>query len=241
MGKATIRILELGLARAYILRGEDGTVLVDAGTDGRGLEAGLAQAGVDPAEIVLAIVTHAHADHFGGLPWLEGLRRGLPIAIGEADADALEEGRNADLVPLGAKGRLASLLSRGDARFPSLPATLRFKGGESLSPYGLDAEILATPGHTRGSISILVPEAMDGSGRPLGPVAVVGDLVMGGFVLHARPQAPFFGSGYADIAASLRALRDRGARTLYPGHGGPLELERALRKMSRGQTPAPGA
>ncbi len=231
MRSTKIWSLELGMARAFAIRGEDGIILVDCGYNGPSLETGMVKAGIDPGKLSLVIITHAHNDHFGGLPWLSGQRKGLPVAVGTADADALERGRNADLLPLGQKGRFAARLSKGEQSFPSFPATLCFSGGESLEPYGMDAQVIATPGHTRGSISIVLPSAEDVKGKTLGCAAIVGDLVMGGFVFHGRAQAPFFASSREDIAASLDALRKRGVTLLFTGHGGPIKAEKAYRKF----------
>lgn len=61
--------------RAYLLRSPDQTLLIDAamgeidllGPDFQRLAAGLAAAGVAPADIDTAIVTHLHPEHIGGM------------------------------------------------------------------------------------------------------------------------------------------------------------------------------
>jgi ribonuclease/clavin/mitogillin len=75
--------------------------------------------------------------------------------------------------------------------------------GESrgvLGKAGFSGEILSTPGHTDDSVSLLLD---DGS-------AFTGDLTWPGMA----PE-----KSAANVDASWRSLRQRGARRIYPGHG----------------------
>lgn len=63
--------LDVGQGDALLLLGEGGeTVLVDGGSDGLALRAGLARFGV--RSIDLLVVSHAHRDHYGGLDGVIG-------------------------------------------------------------------------------------------------------------------------------------------------------------------------
>ena len=73
-------------------------------------------------------------------------------------------------------------------------------------------------------------DARDESGRALGTAAIVGDLVMGGFVLVRLPGPPFFGD-LEVIRASLALLKARGIARIFPGHGGPLDAERVWKRF----------
>ena len=240
MAKTAVCRLDLGLVNAFLLKSGGNAVLVDSGYPGSGIASRLGAFGLEAGQPRLALVTHAHSDHFGGLAGLLALMPDLKVAAGEADAEGLALGVDVDLEPFGRKGRLFARLSGAGRRKEGgqsraagrgIKADLLLQGGETLALYGLDARVLATPGHTRGSLSVFIGDAEDEAGRPLGPVAVVGDLVMGGFVLKKRPSPPFFASGLEELRSSLAILKNLGVRTLFTGHGGPLDAERTFAKF----------
>jgi glyoxylase-like metal-dependent hydrolase (beta-lactamase superfamily II) len=74
-----------------------------------------------------------------------------------------------------------------------------------LEKIGIAGEILPTPGHSADSISLLLD---DGS-------VFTGDLTHPGFVTEETAEA---------VYASWQLLRDRGAKTVYGGHGPPRPL-----------------
>jgi glyoxylase-like metal-dependent hydrolase (beta-lactamase superfamily II) len=232
MGNALLLPLRLGLVNAYLLVEGGRAVLVDGGYPGADIASALVSAGHSSPPPELAVVTHAHTDHFGGLKAYAASCPGLGIAVGAKDAAGLEQGINVDLAPFGAMGWLAGRFA-GQPK-PSgagLAPTLLFQGGESLAQFGLDAEIIATPGHTRGSLSVFIPKAVDERGMDIGAAAIIGDLVMGGFLLKSRPRPPFFASGMDELRRSLATLKSRGTEILYPGHGGPLLAKRVFARF----------
>jgi glyoxylase-like metal-dependent hydrolase (beta-lactamase superfamily II) len=75
---------------------------------------------------------------------------------------------------------------------------------------GLDLRVLATPGHTSDSVSVLVQGSPDG-----GPALLTGDTVLGrGSTVVAHPDGRL--GPYLD---SLARIRDLGSLLLLPGHG----------------------
>jgi hydroxyacylglutathione hydrolase len=100
--------------------------------------------------------------------------------------------------------------------FKSIPADFPATDGQRLNDFGVSATLLHTPGHTRGSISIVMD---DGD-------AIVGDVLMGGYIGGAfRPGKPNFHYFAEDPALAMRSLDRVLAVTrgkLHVGHGGPL-------------------
>jgi hydroxyacylglutathione hydrolase len=89
--------------------------------------------------------------------------------------------------------------------------------------------VIETPGHTPGSVSLLLP---DGD-------AVVGDLLMGGFlgglVRRSVPNTAYFQEDDHEALHSLRAVLAAGARRLWVGHGGPLSADRVATRFGLGR------
>ena len=115
---------------------EDKLTLIDTGYRGSvpHIIEYIRQLGRSPEEISLIILTHNHIDHVGGLAELKKLTRAR-VAIHKAD--------------IGQRKNLPS------ARAEDIDIPL--EGGEVLDVLG-GLEIIHTPGHTPGSISLFSPE-----------------------------------------------------------------------------------
>jgi glyoxylase-like metal-dependent hydrolase (beta-lactamase superfamily II) len=86
--------------------------------------------------------------------------------------------------------------------------------GLSLSEYGIGGQIVYTPGHTTGSLSIVLD-----SGE-----AFVGDLAMNKFPLRHSPGLPTLADDIEIVKISWRYLLNLGVHTVYPGHGEPFPI-----------------
>jgi hydroxyacylglutathione hydrolase len=97
-------------------------------------------------------------------------------------------------------------------------------GDEALSllEYGIPGKVIYTPGHTMGSVSVLL-ETGD---------ALVGDLAMNGFPLRLSPGLPSAAEDMQRVKESWKLLLDEGAETVYPGHGKPFSAEIIRRALS---------
>ncbi len=220
---ASVHILRLKLSNAYLIRGAR-PILVDAGSLGETerILAAIRGKGVEPHTLALILLTHGHLAVTGSAGELRR-RTGAPIAVHAADAEMLRMGHNAPLRPTCFTARLAAPFVQGGRGDPTQP-DLVLDGGRSLHDVGLDARVIETPGHTPGSVSLILP----------GGDAVVGDLLMGGYlgglVRRSVPNVAYFQDDDRQATRSLRAVLATGARHLYVGHGGPLSAERvALR------------
>jgi glyoxylase-like metal-dependent hydrolase (beta-lactamase superfamily II) len=87
---------------------------------------------------------------------------------------------------------------------------------QSLAEYGFDAKILYTPGHSKGSISILTDS---------------GDLFCGDMFNNIRGR--ILKSIDKDRFEKLKELR---IETVYPGHGEPFSME----QITKDQQPTLG-
>src|SRR5262249_20094955 len=164
------------------------------------LTARLAGLGYEPADVRTAIVSHLHQDHIGGLSELTGAELLL-----SADEWAELSGRAPEL-----RGFLRQHIQLPGLRWKLI--TMEAAADESLAPFTRSADVLGdgsliqlpTPGHTAGSMSLLVRRRS----RP--PLLLVGDVTYGADLLE-RGQIPGAGSRrqLAETPAKIRALQAR--------------------------------
>ena len=217
---ATIRAIPLGFDNVYVVRDER-VILVDGGQPGKfaSLVRGLRKASVAPADIGLIIATHGHWDHIGCLAEMKQYT-GAPLAMHAADRGSIEAPK--PVMPPGVTpwGRFVSALLTATL-IPRLkiPATtvdvVVPNDGMSLEPYGVHGRVLHTPGHTPGSVSIVLD-----SGD-----AIVGDLAMNRIPLRLSPGLPIFADDMALVRRSIDKVLVAGAKTIYPAHGKPFPAD----------------
>jgi glyoxylase-like metal-dependent hydrolase (beta-lactamase superfamily II) len=145
------------ISNSYVLDGGDGLVLIDTGYRGRALEA---RREVDRAarsiarDLTAIAITHAHADHTGGLAGLAA-EFDVPILAGALDAPAIRAGHSVTGEPTGILGRLMRV---GTRRMTVDPARVDILVDEGDPIPGAPAlRVIATPGHTPGHLSFLWP------------------------------------------------------------------------------------
>ena len=216
--------IQLRISTAYVLVGER-TVLVDTGSarEEEKILRGMRRFNLEPGRIALLLHTHGHTDHAGSTLALKQRLR-VPAAVHAADAPKMRAGDSRPFVPLRFSSLILSLFL--DPRFPAVEPDLLIDEGYSLTEFGLPATVLHTPGHTPGSISILFED-----GR-----AIAGDLMMGGSLggaIHPfEPGYHYFAEDLTELRRSIRKLLDRGAKTIYLGHGGPLDAARVRERFA---------
>lgn len=131
-------LLSTGRVSATAVLTDEGIVLIDALTSpadaGDVVVPGLRAVGADPAVIRHVVVTHGHADHFGGAQTLAD-RYGARVHMSPADWDLLARTGPAD-APV---------------------RDLDIADGAQLTLGGTTIELHHTPGHTPGTVSPVIP------------------------------------------------------------------------------------
>jgi len=231
MADSVIQINTGNFTNVFLIRGRTGCVLVDTGNPGKEelILKRLAELSVEPGDLRLILITHGHTDHFGSAAALQE-RTSAPVAVHALDAEALRQGIHRP-DSLQATSRLLALLMRISAlrqlaapdRVPALEPDIVFEEAWRLDDYGVAGRVIPTPGHTPGSVSVLLD-----SGE-----AIVGDMVMGRLMglLH-KPGPPPVAWDLERNWESLRQLLALSPRIVYIGHGRPFEnLSGLIRKQ----------
>lgn len=199
---------------AWALTTTDGIVVIDTLFDYAiepEIVAGLTTLGLDPRDIKYVLISHAHGDHDQGAALLQS-RYGARVVMGAADWEATLQ-RPAD-----ARGGVPKRdIAVG-------PEGLRLTLGDTT------IDVIATPGHTRGTLSYIFP-VRDG-GRTL-TVAYAG-----GTAFNFPREAGNFAIYRDSQRKMLEAARAAGATVLMSNH---TEFDRAYDRARIAQLPrSPG-
>jgi hydroxyacylglutathione hydrolase len=217
--RPAIHTIALGVCNVYVIR-DQGTIAIEGGAPNKAdlFRKGLGRIGVAPEEIGLLILTHGHWDHIGSARAIQEMT-GAAIAMHESERDCLEQ--SVMRFPPGTSPWsrfLVRLMGRFVNRITIEPARVDrvLNNGElSLADDGVAGTVLHTPGHSQGSVSVLLD-----SGD-----CIVGDLAMNGFPLRFGPGLPIFADDLDRVRQSWRSILDRGAKTIYPAHGKPFSAD----------------
>ena len=181
------------MTNCYILCDEAAKVcaVIDPGDEPKRIEAMIASSGCTP---IMILLTHGHFDHCTGVAGLLETCPELPVYIHRGD---VTDGSGGDL--------LFHRLGEKNQRY--------YKEGDKLTVGGLTLDVLETPGHSTGSVCLLV----EGQG-----VLFAGDTLFRG----SCGRCDFPGGDYRAMLKSLARLGAlEGQYTVYPGHDSATDMD----------------
>ncbi len=138
------------------------------------------------------ILTHGHGDHIGGVISLINKLK-VPLLIHEEDIDMISD----------ANMNLSNIMPSGPVE---LKADRLLKDGDIIKFGDLEAEIIHTPGHTKGGISIKIGDNL-----------ITGDTLFQGSI----GRTDLIGGDYDTIISSIKEklLIFPDHTIVWPGHG----------------------
>ena len=175
----------------YILQDEESGLMaiIDPGDDWERI---LHQVKKAEGEVKYILLTHGHYDHTTAVPDLVKALPGVQVYIHQADTN----GAGSQLFPLAAQVKDLNNYDEGD----------------TLPLGSLTIEVLHTPGHSKGSVTLKV-----------GDVLFTGDTLFCG----SCGRTDLRGGSYEEIMASLKRLGElEGDFHVCPGHDRTSTLER---------------
>jgi hydroxyacylglutathione hydrolase len=215
--------IKCAISNCYLLLG-DRPVLVDTGAPGdlKRILGALKANGVEPKQLALILLTHGHSDHAGGAAELKR-RSGAQIALHIGDAELARSGQNGVLAAQDTMGRIVRPFV--DEQFEAFEPDLLFRDGISLEPHGVKGRVLATPGHTPGSASVVLDAGE----------AIIGDVLRGSLLWPHKASPHFFCNDPELNTRSIIRLAREGLLRCHPGLFGSFpgsELHRFLATAS---------
>jgi len=223
---AKIFKLKFGINHCYIIK-DKGAIMVDSGPpkSGKSFLKKLNSLSITPDEIKLIVLTHGDPDHAGSAKEIKEIT-GAQIAIHEYDRKNLEEARNNWPPGVTTWGKITHFvlypIFMKRISFSPVKADIILHHEEfPLEQYGIKGRIIFTPGHTAGSVSVLLD-----SGD-----AFVGCLAHNVFPFTFHPVLPIYAEDIAKIKKSWDILTRQGAKMIYPGHGNPFPVEKIMKYL----------
>lgn len=205
---------------AFLLTSNAGHILIDAPLEEnvpRILD-NIRALGFSPSDIRVLLVSHAHFDHVGGAARMIEAT-GASLAVSEADAPFIRDGRN-----FGLQGNAyrAAVVSR------------TFRHLETIRVGGVELTAHVTPGHTPGCTTWSGSTSIAGERFPF--VSVCSLSVLGNYRIAGDAQTfPGQGAAYCRSLAHLRTLEP----DIFLGaHGSWFLLEDKLAALRKGNSRA---
>lgn len=210
-GQKIIRVLG-GRCNSFLISYRNRHLLVDSGRENnlKKLNNCLVDSGVTIASLAGLVLTHSHFDHAENAANIK-VRFNAPIIVHSNEAEFLKRGDNPVIHGTTLLTRLMTdLLNRKlgilTLRYKPVAGDILLDDSFDLKDWGFNGTIIHTPGHSPGSISVIVEDE----------IAIVGDAMFG--VIQGSVLPPF-ADNLQQLVESWKALLDTGCSTFLPAHG----------------------
>lgn len=205
------RILD-GRCNCFLVSFNNSHILVDAGQKGglKKLYKRFDQLGVTKDTLKAVVLTHCHFDHAENVADVKQTFN-IPVICQRDDADHLKAGTSPLIRGTFLPTRiLSALLTMSPlvrlTKYPPAEPDILVDDTYDLTEMGINGRLIHTPGHTPGSMSVILDNE----------VALVGDTMFGAFSGKILPP---FAVDEKELVNSWKKLLDTGCFTFLPSHG----------------------
>ena len=197
----------LGGSNIGVIACEGRAIMVDAGLDRSVSKKALREIEALGAHLEALMITHGHADHFGGAGWLA--ERGIPVYAPALEGVFTTHPLLEPLFLYGGAAPIAELRGKFTLAQEAVPAIEPLAPG-ALALAGLSLEIVPLPGHAPAQMGVAY-----------GEVLYCGDVVFPEETLARHPI--LFCADLDAWLETLTGLSDLPYTHFVPGHGEPVQ------------------
>lgn len=177
--------------------------------------------------IDVLVLTHTHFDHAGNASFIKKKYNPLTV-VHNNEAECLATGTNpliegTNLITRQVVKRIAMLLS-SSIKYEPCSYDIGIKNSYDLHPFGFNAHIIHTPGHSIGSVCVIIDDEL----------AVVGDTMFGVFRNSVYPP---FAADINQLLLSWRKLLETNCRLFLPSHGRERKSSLVLKDYNKRRKP----
>jgi glyoxylase-like metal-dependent hydrolase (beta-lactamase superfamily II) len=221
-----------GPVNVYLFTGKY-PALLDTGTSGTAGElwSALGKMGLDTGGLRQIVFSHGHLDHCGAARALLSTLPVKPVTVAHRDdAGAIARGYDAPLkdtmrflramgLSPGYRMRMMLLMSRARLARGGCPVTRTVSGGDILQMGDYEARVIATPGHSRGSMCLYI----ESEGLLFSGDTVIPHITPNPFVMLEPEGGMPVRKSQEEFHESISRLEKLKPRLVFPGHGRPME------------------
>lgn len=206
-----------GRANAYFISTALGNILIDNGVRSSypRLMKHINKLHLVSDKIDFLVLTHTHFDHCQNTKRIKDKHKSQ-IIIGAEEGEFVQQGKTP--IPEGTfsftrvVARLGRMLEIRQFGYAPFKADKLVEDKMTLIKEDIVVEVISTPGHSRGSISVIVDN----------DIALVGDAMFGIFKDSIFPP---FADDISSVIQSWSKLLNTGCQLFLPGHGSEIKRE----------------
>jgi glyoxylase-like metal-dependent hydrolase (beta-lactamase superfamily II) len=205
---ADIERIKCGNGNAYLVAQGESAILVDTcHEEYRELILGKCRM----KNVRLIVLTHGHFDHIQNAAYLSD-NLNAPIAMHRDDCALIKDKVAQPMIAHTLFGKVIMKMSQkgfGRAKVEQFEPEVYLEDGDSIEEYGVGVTVIGLPGHTKGSIGVIVGNTD----------VIVGDALMN---MVYPVKSPLYGDRAA-MEQSAAKISSLGDMTIYFGHGKPAK------------------